>query len=693
MQFKDGSHFINRELSWLEFNQRVLDQATDESNPLLERLKFLCIVSSNLDEFFEVRVAGLKQQKQMHSFETGPDGLTASEALAAISERVRRMVDDQYRFWREQLQPQLEDQRLRFHAYPDVPETEQTHLAGFFTKSVYPVLTPLAIDPAHPFPQLLNKSLNVIVELEGEDLSTDIAVVQVPRILPRVVPFAKQEDGDDYVFLGHIILHHVGSLFHGMRIKGAHLFRVTRNSNLYVDEEEAQNLLHAIETELRKVKRGAAVRLEVEEDCPAHTVERLLDIFNLEEEDVYRIDGPLNFVRLMPLALQVDRPDLRYKRFSPNTVVSLETESDIFFHIRRGDILLHHPYDNFQTVVDFLAQAAEDPHVLAIKQTLYRTRSDSPFVQELIDAARNGKQVTVVIELKARFDEAANIKWARLMREAGVDVVYGVTGLKTHAKATLVVRSEGDGIRRYAHLGTGNYHPSTAKIYTDIGLFTCRDAVTEELAEAFNCLTGVSKFPEMHELLVAPFNLYDSLQGLVDAEIEHARAGRPSGIYIKVNALVEEGMIEALYRASAAGVRVRLLVRGMCALRAGIPKSSENIEVRSIVGRFLEHSRILCFENGGESKIYLGSADWMPRNLFRRVETVFPVVTPGMKEHVEEILEWFWRDNVKAKVMQPDGVYKLRETNEAPFDAQAEFIAEAQRRRKKRMAAVAAAAT
>ena len=691
MEFTDGSHFINRELSWLEFNQRVLDQAIEESNPLLERLKFLCIVSSNLDEFFEVRVAGLKQQKQMHSFETGPDGLTASEALAAISERVRRMVDDQYSCWRKQLQPELEDQRLRFHSYPSVPKSEQEHLANFFTKSVYPVLTPLAIDPAHPFPQLLNKSLNVIIELEGEDLSTDIAVVQVPRILPRVVPFAKQENGDDYVFLGHIILHHVGSLFHGMRIKGAHLFRVTRNSNLYVDEEEAQNLLHAIETELRKVKRGAAVRLEVEEDCPQHTVERLLDIFNLEEEDVFRIDGPLNFVRLMPLALQIDRPDLRYKRFSPNTVVSLETESDIFFHIRRGDILLHHPYDNFQTVVDFLAQAAEDPHVLAIKQTLYRTSSDSPFVQELIEAARNGKQVTVVIELKARFDEAANIKWARLMREAGVDVVYGVTGLKTHAKATLIVRSEGDGIRRYAHLGTGNYHPSTAKIYTDLGLLTCREAVTEELAEAFNCLTGVSKFPEMHELLIAPFNLYDSLQQLIDNEIEHAHGGRPSGIYVKVNALVEEGMIEALYRASVAGVGVKLMVRGMCALRAGIPDVSENIEVRSIVGRFLEHSRIFRFENGGEPKIYLGSADWMPRNLFRRVETVFPVVTPGMKGHVDEILDWFWRDNVKAKVMQPDGVYKLRKTNEAPFDAQAEFVAEAQRRRKKRMAAVASA--
>jgi len=694
MDLKDGSHFINRELSWLEFNQRVLDQAFEESNPLLERLKFLCIVSSNLDEFFEVRVAGLKQQKQMNSFETGPDGLTASEALAAISKRVRRMVDDQYRLWREQLQPQLDAQRLRFHTYPIVPKSEQEHLASFFTKSVYPVLTPLAIDPAHPFPQLLNKSLNVIVELEGEDLSTDIAVVQVPRILPRVVPFAKQENGDDYVFLGHIIQHHVGSLFHGMRIKGAHLFRVTRNSNLYVDEEEAQNLLHAIETELRKVKRGAAVRLEVEEDCPQQTVERLLDIFNLEEEDVFRIDGPLNFVRLMPLALQIDRPDLRYKRFSPNTVVSLETESDIFFHIRRGDILLHHPYDNFQTVVDFLAQAAEDPHVLAIKQTLYRTSSDSPFVQELIEAARNGKQVTVVIELKARFDEAANIKWARLMREAGVDVVYGVTGLKTHAKATLVVRSEGDGIRRYAHLATGNYHPSTAKIYTDLGLFTCREAVTEELAEAFNCLTGVSKFPEMHELLVAPFNLYDSLQQLTENEIEHARAGRPSGIYVKVNALVEEGLIEALYRASVAGVGVRLMVRGMCALRAGIPNVSENIEVRSIVGRFLEHSRIFRFENGGDSKIYLSSADWMPRNLFRRVETVFPVVTPGMKQHVDEILDWFWRDNVKAKVQQPDGVYKLRERNgEEPFDAQAEFVAEAQRRRKKRMAAVATAAT
>ncbi|MBN8711445.1 MAG: hypothetical protein BGO12_10360 [Verrucomicrobia bacterium 61-8] len=690
MGFSNKAHFHNRELSWLEFNQRVLDQAIDESNPLLERLKFLCIVSSNLDEFFEVRVAGLKQQKQTHLFSTGPDGMTATQSLCAISKRVRRLVDDQYRCWREQLRPQLEAQRIRFHTYPSVPAEELEHFAEYFQKSIYPVLTPLAIDPSHPFPQLLNKSLNVIVELEGEGLETDIAVVQVPRILPRVVPFSKSVDGDDYVFLGHIIQHHVSALFHGVKVKSAHIFRVTRNSNLYVDEEEAQNLLHAIEAELRKVNRGAAVRIEVEKDCPPNVVDRLLEIFSLEEEDVFRIDGPLNFVRLMPLALQIDRPDLRYKRFAPNTVVSLDTERDIFFHIRKGDILLHHPYDNFQSVVDFLAQAAEDPHVLAIKQTLYRTSSDSPLVQALIEAARNGKQVTVVIELKARFDEAANIKWARMMREAGVDVVYGVAGLKTHAKAMLIVRSEGDGIRRYAHLGTGNYHPSTAKIYTDLGLFTCREELTAELAETFNCITGISKFPQMKELMVAPYDLAPAFIKLIDQEAENARAGRPSGIYAKVNSLVEESIIEALYRASAAGVPVRLLVRGMCAVKVGIPGVSDNIEVRSLVGRFLEHSRIFRFENGGEPKICLGSADWMPRNLFRRVEIVFPIVSPGMKEHVEEILDWFWRDNVKAKVMLPDGTYVPRASDEPAFDAQQAFVDDAQLRRRRKQEAAAA---
>jgi len=676
---------VNRETSWLEFNQRVLDQAFSEDNPILERLKFLCIVSSNLDEFFEVRVAGLKQQMQTESSETGPDGLSAKETLALISARTQRMVEDQYRCWREHISPALDAQRIRFHSYPDVPEEERAYFEKYFRETIYPVLTPLAVDPAHPFPQLLNKSLNVIVELEGEGLNTDIAVVQAPRILPRVVPFSKRTDGDDYVFLGNIIQAHVDTLFRGVTVKGAHLFRVTRNSNLYVDEEEASNLLHAIEEELRKVKRGAAVRLEVKHDCPDRVLKRLLDIFNLEEEDVSRIDGPLNLSRLMPLAMQIDRPDLRYKRFTPCSVVALDTESDLFYHIRKGDILLHHPYDSFQTVVDFLVQAAEDPQVLAIKQTLYRTSSDSPIVQALITAARNGKQVTAVIELKARFDEAANIQWARMMREAGVDVVYGVTGLKTHAKAMLIIRSEGERIRRYAHMGTGNYHPSTAKIYTDLSLLTCRDALTSELAETFNCLTGVSRFPMMKELMVAPWRLCEGFHELIENEIGHAMAGRPCGIYAKVNSLVEEGIIEALYRASAASVPIRLLVRGMCAVRVGIPGVSENIEVRSLVGRFLEHSRIYRFENGGDVRIYLGSSDWMPRNLFRRVETVFPITAPGMIQHVDEILSWFWKDNVKSQVMQPDGVYRFRDLapGEERFDAQMEFLADALRRRKK----------
>lgn len=688
VKLDDPSFFISRELSWLEFNQRVLDQARDASNPLLERLKFLCIVSSNLDEFFEVRVAGLKQQKQLHASEAGPDGLSASDQLEAISARVRRMVDDQYHCWRDELRPELDANGIRFHDYPAVPPEEKPFFEKFFSEQVYPVLTPLAVDPAHPFPQLLNKSLNVIVELEGEDLNTDLAVVQVPRILPRVVPFSGRETSEDHIFLGHLIQHHVGKLFHGVRIKGAHLFRITRNSNLYVDEEEVHNLLHAIEAQLRRVNRGAAVRLEVDQNCPSETVERLLEIFNLEREDVFRIEGPLNLTRLMPLALQIDRPDLRYKRFSPVTVVSLNEEADIFFHIRKGDILLHHPYDNFQTVVDFVGQAAEDPHVLAIKQTLYRTSSDSPIVHSLVEAARNGKQVTVIIELKARFDEAANIKWARVMREAGIDVVYGVSGLKTHAKAVLVVRSEGDGIRRYAHLGTGNYHPSTARIYTDLGILTCRDEITADLAETFNLLTGVSKFPGMRELLVAPYDLHNRMKSMIEREAENARAGRPSGIFVKCNALIEEGMIVALYEASNAGVPVRLLVRGTCALRPGIPGVSENIEVRSIVGRFLEHSRIFRFENAGEPLIYLGSADWMPRNLFRRVETVFPIVSPNMREHVEEIIDWFWKDNVKARVMDPDGLYRPRELREGeePFDCQAAFVEDAQRRRRAKLA-------
>jgi polyphosphate kinase len=684
METGQESQFINRGLSWLEFNQRVLDQALDKENPLLERLKFLCIVSSNLDEFFEVRVAGLKQQVQQGSVALAPDGMSPKSELSAILKRVRRQVDDQYRCWKEEVEPALTAEKIRFHNYPDLPDAERAHFEKFFRDRIFPVLTPLAIDPSHPFPQLLNKSLNIIVHLEGEGLNTDLAVVQVPRILPRYVPFSDQteEQGNDFVLLGSIIKHHVGELFHGVKVLGSHLFRVTRNSNLYVDEEESDNLLHAIEEELRHVNRGAAVRLEVQEDCPDAIANRLLDLFNLEKGDLFRHDGPLNLTRLMPLALSIDRPDLRDKRFTPATVVSLTEEADIFWHIRKGDILLHHPYDSFQTVLDFLGQAAEDPSVLAIKQTLYRTSSDSPLVASLIHAAENGKQVTVVIELKARFDEAANIKWARLMREAGVNVIYGVAGLKTHAKAMLVVRQEGEVIRRYAHLGTGNYHPSTARLYTDLGLLTAREELTADVASMFNILTGVSKFPGMKELLMAPYDLREGMLELVEREIAHAKAGRPSGLFVKMNALVEQSMIEALYRASQAGVKVRLLVRGICCLRAGVPGLSENIEVRSLVGRFLEHSRIMRFENGGTPEIYLGSADWMPRNLFRRVETGFPIRNPRIQEHIQEIIDWFWKDNVKSKVMDSDGLYHPQEITGERFNAQEEFVADSQRRRK-----------
>ena len=684
MELGDPSLFINRGLSWLEFNQRVLDQALDRENPLLERLKFLCIVSSNLDEFFEVRVAGLKQQVQTQHVALAPDGISPKSELALLEKRARRQVADQYRCWREEIRPALDAEKIRFHECADLPESERAHFEKFFHERVFPVLTPLAIDPSHPFPQLLNKSLNIIVHLEGEGLNTDLAVVQVPRILPRLVPFANQteEQGHDFVFLGSIIKHYVGSLFHGVKVLGAHLFRVTRNSNLYVDEEEADNLLHAIEEELRHVNRGAAVRLEVQDDCPESVSTRLLELFNLGPGDLYRHDGPINLTRLMPLALSIDRPDLRDKRFTPATVVSLAEEADIFWHIRKGDILVHHPYDNFQTVLDFLGQAAEDPNVLAIKQTLYRTSSDSPLVASLIQAARNGKQVTVVIELKARFDEAANIKWARLMREAGVNVIYGLAGLKTHAKAMLVVRQEGDSIRRYAHLGTGNYHPSTARLYTDLGFFTAREELTSEVASMFNILTGVSKFPGMKELLVAPYDLREGMLAMIDREIGHAREGRPCGIFVKMNALVEKGMIEALCRASQAGIKVRLLIRGICCLRPGIPGVSENIEVRSLVGRFLEHSRIIRFENGGAPEIWLGSADWMPRNLFGRVEIAFPLRNPRVHDHVQEIVDWFWRDNVKARVMDDQGLYHPLPSGGERFNAQEEFLAEAQRRRK-----------
>jgi len=668
-------YYVNRELSWLEFNARVLDEAFDTRNPLLERLKFLCIVSSNLDEFFEVRVAGLKQQKENQSSTTGPDGISSTEQLKLISERVQEMVARQYRCWSEELLPALEKEQIRFPTYPNVADDDREYLQSYFEKEVYPVLTPLAIDPVHPFPVLLNKSLNVVVELmnEGEE-DYELAVVQVPRILPRVVPLPRENEESEFVWIGHIIQHHVGDLFHGMKLKGAHQFRLTRNSDLYIDEEEAENLLQSIETELRNRNRGNAVRLEVQADCPKRVADRLLDIFKLEPEDLYPVDGPINFPRLFPVISQIDRPDLKFRPYIAPSAPALRGASDLFAVIRRQDVLLHHPYESFHSVVDFIGEAAEDPRVLAIKQTLYRTSGDSPIVASLIEAAENGKQVTAVVELKARFDEAANIKWARVMQEAGIHVVFGLVGMKTHAKLSLVVRREEDGIRRYVHLGTGNYHPATAKIYTDLGLLTAREDLANDCAELFNLLTGVSKFPGMQKLLVAPWTLHEEFIRRIDRQAIQARAGEPCGITAKMNSLVDEEIIQALYRASRAGVPIRLIVRGICCLRPGLPGISDNIEVRSIVGQYLEHSRVFAFRHGEESEVWLASADWMPRNFFRRVETCFPIDDRTCRETIERILEWHWKDNVKARVLQADGTHQRVEKAGIAFNSQNEFM-------------------
>ena len=673
--FNDPALYSNRELSWLEFNQRVLEEAEDSTNPLLERVKFLCIVSSNLDEFFEIRVAGLRQQRESKVSQAGPDGMSPNEQLVAVSQRVRKMVDDQYRLWNETLLPGLEKQNIFFLPYDDLSDDEKKYYTDYFEKSVYPVLTPLAVDPVHPFPQLLNKSLNVAVELEGDELSTHLAVVQVPRILPRLLPYRAGERGTyRYIFIGNLIQAHVGSLFHGIKVKGAYQFRVTRNSDLYLDEEEAENMLKTIEIELRKRNRGAAVRLEVQKECPDHVSDQLLQTFGLDGDDLYAVDGPINFSRLMPVVAGVDRPDLKYKPFVPVVVTGSGDGEDIFTQVRRKPILLHHPYDSFQTVLDFIEQAAEDPSVLAIKQTLYRTSGDSPIIASLAQAAESGKQVTVVIELKARFDEAANIKWAHTLQEAGVHVVYGIVGLKTHAKLALVVRKEEDGIRRYLHLGTGNYHPSTARLYTDLSLLTCDPVITNDCAELFNWLTGVSVFPELAKIKAAPKKLHEFVLDMIEREIDHAKAGKPAAIFAKLNSLVDTEVIEALYKASQAGVKIRLLVRGICCLRANVPGVSDNITLRSIVGRFLEHSRIYRFENAGRPELYLASADWMPRNFFRRVESCFPVEDPDHRAQLDEIINNYWASNVKAREQTSDLTYAKKKPDGQPVDAQSLFL-------------------
>ncbi len=655
-------HFLNRELSWLAFNQRVLDEALDPTTPLLERVKFFCITSSNLDEFFEVRVAGIKQQIESDVVERSVDGLTASEGFRAIHRRVREMVGAQFRCWREQLVPALAENGIRFLGVAELGPADRVWMESYFHTQVWPVLTPLGLDPAHPFPQLLNKTLNLIVQIEVRLNSGNhrrLAVVQVPRALPRLVKLPRDDSRQDYVFLAHLVGHYLADLFPGTKLLGHWQFRVTRNSELYIDEEDTANLIKAVEEELHNRRKGEAVRLEVSADCPPDIRAELLEKLHLAEDDLYIIDGPINPVRLMAIVEGDHSPELRDPPFIARVAPALRDQTDLFAAVRERDVLLHHPFDNFSSVVELLAQAAEDPDVLAIKMTLYRTGGDPRIVGALMNAVRNGKQVTAVVELKARFDEANNIAWARRLEEAGVHVVYGLVGYKVHGKMTLIVRRDADGIRRYVHLATGNYNATTARFYTDLGLLTCRPEFGNDASSLFNLLTGICQFQVTRKFLVAPFELHSRMLKLIERESANAKRGLPARIIAKLNSLVDRDIIEALYRASQAGVKIDLIVRGICCLRPGVKGVSERITVRSVVDRFLEHSRIFYFENACQPEVFVGSADWMPRNFFRRVEVVFPIEDGNLRDRVKrELLDTVLADTVKARVLQADGTYQ-----------------------------------
>ena len=673
------ANFINRELSWIEFNRRVLEEAQDATQPLIERVKFLTIFSSNLDEFFEIRVAGIKQQIESETSDVGPDGLSPSETFNAIQRLAHELVATEYALWNEELAPLLAKNGIRVHHIAQLNTKRAAWARRYFQEEVFPMLTPLAVDASHPFPQLLNKSHNLLVRAKtqrgGELLH---AIVQVPRVLPRLIlmPRGKGDDEPwDYIYLASLIKHHIADLFPGLILDGVHAFRVTRNSDLYVDDEEAENLLRSIEHELRRSSRGNAVRLEVETDCPKDFRELLLEFFDLGEEDLYKLDGPLSMTHLMPLVTNDAFARFRDRLFKPVRDPALPAHANIFEVMRKQDVLLHHPYESFDPIIEMIDSAAADPQVLAIKITLYRTSGDSPIVEALIGAAAAGKQVTALVELRARFDEAANIQWARRLEEAGAHVVYGVVGLKTHCKALLIVRRDADKLRHYVHLGTGNYHPRTARIYTDFSLLTTNPKLTEELAIVFNTLTGLAGYPGMEKLIVAPFDMSRRIIGFIERERDNAKEGKPARIVAKLNALVDPEIIEKLYEASLAGVKIDLIVRGICCLRPGVPELSENIRVVSIVGRFLEHSRIYYFENSGDAVLYLSSADWMPRNLIRRVEVAFPVEDPVLrKEIIDEVFPAFLSDRVKARELQADGTYVRLHPAEGEKASQAQLF-------------------
>ncbi len=657
-------HFINREISLLAFNRRVLAQAADERVPLLERLRFLCIVSSNMDEFFEIRVAGLKEQIKLGGHSTLADGLPPEEVYRRVALEAHALIAEQYTLLNETILPKLRAAGIVFLRRSEWTAEQLDWIREYFVAEVMPVLTPIGLDPAHPFPRVLNKSLNFAIELEGKDdfgRAGGAAIVQAPRALPRVIQMPKRLCGLDYgfVFLSSIMHQHVHELFPGMEIKGCHQFRVTRNSDLFVDDEEVKNLRTALQGELPQRHFGDAVRLEIADNCSAVMAEFLRQQFGLEEEDVYQVPGIVNLVRLMSVPDQVERPELKYASFQPGLPKVLTKRFDVFASIRKQDVLVHHPFQSFSPVVQLLQQAADDPQVVAIKMTVYRTGTDSVLLEHLLRAAQKGKEVTVVIELMARFDEEANLSIATQLEEVGAHVVYGVFGYKTHAKMLLVLRREEHGYRRYVHLGTGNYHPRTTRFYTDFGLLTCNEEISADVTEVFKQITGMGKVGDLKHLWRAPFTLHSNILACIKAETEAAKAGRRGQVIAKMNSLLEPETIEALYEASQAGVEVDLIVRGVCALRPGVKGLSDNIRVRSVIGRFLEHHRIFYFHADGAEKLYLSSADWMERNFFRRIEVAFPILERKLKQRViKEGLRAYLADNCQAWTMESDGQYK-----------------------------------
>ncbi|WP_278585017.1 polyphosphate kinase 1 [Eikenella corrodens] len=651
-----------RELSLLAFNRRVLAQARDEGVPLLERLRFLCIVSSNLDEFFEVRMAWLKKESQLNPHMLLDNGTTPAETMAAAAAEAKKLIQEQYELFNQELIPALRQEGIFFYPRRQWTEQQRAWIESYFDRELLPILTPLGLDPAHPFPRLLNKSLNFVVSLSGKDAfgrASGMAVVQAPRILPRVVKLPEGlSEGHGFVLLSSILHAYVHKLFPGMDVEGCYQFRLTRNSELTVDEEDLTNLRAAVQTELRERQYGDEVRLEVADNCPPHVAEFLLAQCNLSPNELYQVVGPVNLVRLMAVPDMVDRPDLKFAPFSPGLPKDVRKDQPMPEVLKQHDVLLHHPYQSIAPTVRFIQEAAADPDVVAIKMTIYRTGTHSDLARALIAAANAGKQVTVVVELMARFDEENNVNWARRLESAGAHVVYGVFGYKVHAKMALVIRREGGYLKRYAHLGTGNYHQGTSRIYTDFGLLTADEGITADVNAIFMEITGLGQPTRLNKLYQSPFTLSPMLLEHIAAETAEARAGRPARIIAKMNSLIESGIIRALYEASRAGVQIDLIVRGMCTLRPGVPGLSENIRVRSIIGRLLEHSRVFYFHNGGREELFIASADWMSRNFFRRIEICTPVENPTIKQRImREALTLALADNRKAWLMQPDGSY------------------------------------